>query len=60
MQTGAGHFAYGVKTRKAGGSFQVGGDTSHPIVGCRSHGNRLVLWVDPEVVAAFQNRGKAP
>ena len=60
MQTGAGHFTNGVKARQAGSRFQVGGNTSHPIVGCWSHWNWLLFWVNPKVVAPFQDGGKAP
>ncbi len=58
MHARAGHFAYGIQARHAGGGLEISPNAAHPVVGGRGHWDRLPGGFQPEFTATPQDRGE--
>ena len=59
MSTRAGNFPHGIEARDGGATEGVGCNATHPVVGCRGHGNGVTTPVQPIGAAGLGNAGEA-
>ena len=60
MHSSTSHFPHGIEARQTAGGLQVSADAAHPVVGCRSYGNRSGGGLQSQLPAATQDGWKLP